>query len=305
MESPWITLQSAGLTAQIDPLGAQLSVLRDDAGRELLWHGDASIWAGRAPILFPIVGTLAGGAYTLGKGAEARQFALPRHGFARGKRFDVITSNRSMAIFRLAADESTLAAYPFSFELDVSFELRAATLTVQATARNTGSGDMPASIGFHPGFRWPLDAAASRENHVLEFECDEPAPVRRITTAGLLSSAVHPTPVQNRQLRLDDALFRDDVLIFDQLRSRSVSYGADTPGAPRLTLGFPDAAWLGVWTRPGAPFVCIEPWQGVTDPEGFAGELWDKPGIMRIPPGGKRALRMTATFSYSRSGVSN
>ena len=57
--SPWVSLSSAGLSAQIDPLGAQLSVLRDHAGRDLLWNGDPSVWAGRAPLLFPIVGALA------------------------------------------------------------------------------------------------------------------------------------------------------------------------------------------------------------------------------------------------------
>src|ERR1700712_2863869 len=88
MAAPWISLQSAGLTAQIDPLGAQLSVLRDVTGRELLWQGDPAIWAGRAPLLFPIVGTLADGAYRLGKGASARHFELPRHGFARNSGFE-------------------------------------------------------------------------------------------------------------------------------------------------------------------------------------------------------------------------
>jgi hypothetical protein len=41
--------------------GAQLSILRDPSGRELLWDGNPAFWNGRAPLLFPIVGTLAGG----------------------------------------------------------------------------------------------------------------------------------------------------------------------------------------------------------------------------------------------------
>src|SRR5688572_28703931 len=112
-DTQWVALRSADLSVQVDPLGAQLSVLQDRHGRDLLWHGDPAVWAGRAPILFPIVGSLAGGRYRLGD----RSFALGRHGFARGKRFDVVTTKPSSALFRLREDESTLAVYPFRFEL--------------------------------------------------------------------------------------------------------------------------------------------------------------------------------------------
>src|SRR5262249_53881159 len=139
-----IPVRSADLSAQIDPLGAQLSVLQDREGRNVLWHGDPAIWAGRAPLLFPIVGTLAGGRYRLGD----RSYALPRHGFARGKPFEIVTTTPSSALFRLRADESTLAVYPFRFELDVSFSATGPTLSVVASVRNTGDVEMPASLGF-------------------------------------------------------------------------------------------------------------------------------------------------------------
>ncbi|MET0292326.1 MAG: aldose 1-epimerase family protein [Steroidobacteraceae bacterium] len=305
MSDSWITLQSAGLLARIDPQGAQLSVLRDATGRELLWHGDASIWAGRSPILFPIVGTLAGGQFRLGSGEKARRFSLPRHGFARNRAFELIAHTPSTALFRLASDESTLAVYPFPFELDACYELHAATLTVVVTVRNTGSETLPASVGLHPGFRWPLDPAQPRSAHLIEFASPEPLGVRRIGANGLLLPDRFPTPVRGRRLGLGDALFQDDVLIFDQLGSRSLVFGALDVDGPRLEIGFPDSPWLGLWTRPGAPFLCIEPWQGVSDPDGFDGELWDKPGIFRVQPGADHKLRMTATFSYSRPVVSN
>jgi galactose mutarotase-like enzyme len=208
-------------------------------------------------------------------------------------------------LLRLCSSDATLAVYPFPFELDVCIELHAATLTLLATVRNTGSEDLPGSLGFHPGFRWPLDPRQPRTGHMLEFEVPEPAPVRRIGPDGLLLPDRLPTPVRGRRLALNDALFHDDVLIFDQLQSRTVTYGALDADGPRLDVAFPDATHLGVWSRPGAPFLCIEPWIGVTDPAGFGGELWDKPGIFRIAPGGERKLRVTATFSYSRPVVSN
>jgi galactose mutarotase-like enzyme len=286
----WVKVRSAALTAEINPLGAQLSTLRDREGRDLLWNGDAAVWAGRAPILFPIVGSLAGGRYRLGD----RSFALSRHGFARGKPFEVVATTASSATFRLRADEQTLAFYPFQFELDVSYVLASATLTVNASVRNTGNEVLPASLGFHPGLRWPLPYGPARTAHFIEFDADEPAPIRRINADGLVRPEGFATPVVNRRLMLSDELFRDDVMILDPIHSRSLRYGA-AQGA-QIEVRFPDAQYLGLWTRPGAPFVCIEPWQGVSDPVGFAGDFTRKPGVFLVEPGASHSLNMGITL---------
>jgi galactose mutarotase-like enzyme len=282
---PWVSISSGKLTAKIDPRGAQLSTLRAGEGSDLLWNGDPNVWAGRAPLLFPIVGVLAGGVYRLG----SRTYPLSRHGFARDKIFTLQNSNPSTAVFSLHADESTRSVYPFQFELQVRYELAGATLAVNTEIRNAGGTDMPASFGYHPGFRWPLPFGQPRASHFIEFENDEPAPVRRIDAAGLLTPAHHPTPIANRRLNLADALFQQDVLIMDQLKSRSVCYGGSQ--GPRLRISFSDAAYLGVWTKPGANFICIEPWHGITDPEGFGGDFMQKPGVRVLKAG--EAFRAT------------
>jgi galactose mutarotase-like enzyme len=278
-DQAWVSITSGSLTAQIDPCGAQLSSLRTQDSSELLWKGDPAVWAGRAPLLFPIVGVLVGGIYRLG----ANSYPLSRHGFARGKTFTLQSFSRCGAAFRLQADESTYSVYPFQFELEVRYELSGATLSVTTAIRNRGPVDMPASFGYHPGFSWPLPFGQPRASHYIEFEMDEPAAVRRIDAAGLLTAVHHPTPIVNRRLELTDALFQEDVLIFDQLKSRSVSYGSDE-GA-RLRISFADAPYLGVWTKPGAQFICIEPWHGITDPEGFAGDFLLKPGVRVLKSG--------------------
>jgi galactose mutarotase-like enzyme len=290
MTSNWIRLTSSALEAQVDPRGAQLSVLRDAHGRDLLWHGDPAVWASRAPILFPIVGTLSEGVFH----HDGRRYSLPRHGLARTLPFDVMTVTPRSALLRLHSDDSTLAAYPFPFSLDVGFALDGATLAVTASVRNTGTDEMPMSVGFHPGFVWPLPYGKPRADHALEFESDEPAPIRRLDARGLVAPQIRPTPVRGRRLPLDDALFAEDVIIFERLRSKSLNYGA--PEGPKLQVGFPDASHLGIWTRPGAGFVCIEPWQGVADSQGPPGELRNKPGIVRLAPGELKALHMTVTL---------
>lgn len=293
--SPWVPVSSGELAAEIDPRGAQLSILRDRTGRDLLWDGNPAVWAGRAPLLFPIVGALAGGSYRLG-GAI---YPLPRHGFARGKVFSLENSTASSAVFRLSADDSTLRVYPFHFDLEVHFKLHGPTLSLTTIILNQGHGDMPASFGYHPAFRWPLPFGRPRSSHFIEFETDEPAPIRRIDAAGLLTPVRHPTPIVRRRLSLTDVLFQDDVLILDQLRSRSVIYGSNE--GPRLQVSFPDAPYLGLWSKPGAGFICIEPWHGVTDFDGFAGDFKEKTGVFVLAAG--ESLSTTVSITLVSAGV--
>jgi len=285
-----VAFSSSELSAEVDPLGAQLSVLRDRSERDLLWNGDPSVWAGRAPLLFPIVGALAGGTYRV----DSKPYRLPRHGFARTSGFEIVDSSASGAVFRLKADAASLQLYPFDFELEVRFALDAATLSIATLVRNRGDSNLTASFGYHPAFRWPLPYGRSRPSHYIEFADDEPAPVRRLDTAGLLLPERCPTPVENRRLALTDALFESDVVIFDDLRSRSVTYGAD--GGPRIQLHFPDAPYLGVWSKPQAEFVCIEPWHGVADPQGFSGNFSAKPGVFMLAAGASMATKITITL---------
>lgn len=275
----FVRLSSDALSADIDPKGAQLSALRDRDARDLLWNGDPAVWAGRAPILFPIVGVLVGGNYRLG----SKAYSLPRHGFARNRMFSVESANPSAAVFRLSDDEETLRVYPFHFNLDIRFQLSGSTLSVTATIRNRGDETMPASIGFHPAFRWPLPYGQERAAHFIEFATEEPDPVRRLDAAGLLTPDRHATPIVQRRLMLQDSLFADDALILDRVRSRSVVYGS--AAGPRLQVSFADAPYLGIWSKPGAHFICIEPWHGISDAAGFSEDFHDKLGMNLITAG--------------------
>jgi galactose mutarotase-like enzyme len=282
-----VSIASDALSAQIDTHGAQLHALRDAQGRDLLWDGDPAVWTGRAPILFPIVGMLHEGRYRL----DGATYAMAKHGFARHKTFEITETTPERVRLRLAQDAETLEAYPFDFALDLAFVLKGATLTMTATVGNPGPQSLPASFGFHPALRWPLPYGQPRQDHHLTFEQPEPEPIRRIDSRGLVTPVLHPTPVSGQELALRDDLFEDDALIFDGLASRSLRYGAGS--GPSLEVAFPDTSLLGVWTKPGAGYVCIEPWHGVADPVGYAGDFRDKPGVFEVAPGGAKAISMS------------
>ncbi len=284
------TIASECLSADIAWLGAELQNLRDASGRSLQWDGDPAVWSGRAPILFPIVGRLQDDRYRV----AGRDYAMSRHGFGRRSQFETIAHDASSATLRLDANAETRAIYPFEFRLDIAFALIGATLRMTATIANRGQGPMPTSFGFHPALRWPLPFGATRADHRLVFAHDEPGPVRRLDTDGLLSPVDHPSPVEGVALALRDELFIDDALIFEHPTSRRVTYGASR--GPTITIGFDDFPTLGVWTKPGADFICIEPWHGHADPVGYAGDFFHKPGSFVIAAGDARSLTMTITL---------
>jgi galactose mutarotase-like enzyme len=270
--------------------GAELQSLKNSDGREYMSGGNPAFWSGRAPLLFPIVGRLNEDRLRL----DDAQYTMLKHGFARKSDFTLIEHTADAARFRLTDSAETRAQYPFAFELDAYFLLDGATLHMTITARNTGTTDLPFSFGYHPAFAWPLPGGGVRADHQITFEADEPASLCRLTSDGLILPDLVPTPVTGNQFTLADTLFEQDALIWKTLVSRRLSYGA--AGHTSLDIAFPDTEWLGIWTKPGAGFVCIEPWAGSADADGYNGDFTDKPGVMMLTPGGERQFRMNVTL---------
>jgi galactose mutarotase-like enzyme len=280
------TIANGYLTATVKSDGAELCSLQDGAGQEMLWQAGPQ-WPRHAPVLFPIVGELrdeqldvAGHTYHLG-----------RHGFARSRRFAWGARSATACRLVLHDDAQTKAVYPFGFRLALDYALTDDSLEVTYTVANTGTVMLPASAGAHPAFRWPLADDIEKTAHTLEFEQDEPAPIRRLDGNGLLKPEPVASPIAGNILKLDPALFDIDAIVMDRLVSRSVRYSA--PGATTIEVSWEGFRQLGIWSKPQAEqadFLCIEPWHGTASPADFSGEFRTKPGLMLIPPGDRRVL---------------
>ena len=286
-----IEIGNGTLSARIDPLGAELVSLCDPEGRELMTDADPAFWTGHAPMLFPVVGRLNDDTLRV----DGRSYPMKQHGFARRRLFELAESSDTHATFVLRDDAETRAAYPFAFELRATYRLDGATLLTEIEVINPDlTATLPASFGFHPAFAWPLPGGGAREGHRVLFDMDEPDALAALD-GGLIGSGTRASPLDGRTLDLADDLFRDDALIWMAPRSRSVRYGGTT--GPQLSIAFENLPTLAIWTKPGAAFVCVEPWQGHADPVGFSGDIRDKPGIVAIPPGGSRRFAMTVSWT--------
>ena len=79
-------------------------------------------------------------------------------------------------------------------------------------------------------------------------------------------------------------------MIFTEHYSREVSYSGEQ--GPSITIKFDDFPHLGIWSVPGAGFVCIEPWQGHSSAVDFEGDFSDKPGLVKIKPNQEQSWTM-------------
>lgn len=291
-----VRIGSGSLTAAIALRGAELlSVLVE--GEERLWHGDPAWWDYRAPLLFPVVGRSIDETVSV----EGRPFPMPLHGFARDLPFSVDTVCEDRVSLVQTSDAATLGMFPFSYRLTVEAWVDGANLGMSSTVENTSSRPMPFCFGYHPGFMWAGDAR-ERARFVCRFGHAEDAPVRRARMAtGLLLAEREPCPVAGRTIALHDGLFGRGSIQFERLRSRSVWFGR--PGEMGLTVTFPESPHLGIWTRPGAPFLCIEPWQGFAAEEGGSPELALRPGAMVLEPGAAKTFPLAVSFETADPGA--
>ena len=266
------TIQNGQFSVSVNSFGAELDeILSQKTGRNFLWSGDPSVWSGKSPILFPIVGRLLDDKLLAG----GKEYTLPKHGFARKSEFELCRKTDDMLVYRLTANEQTRAVYPFRFTLEITYRLRGNRLSVEYEVKNTEEEKkLPFSIGGHPAFSCNLG-----DN--LRFSQKETAPRLLLNTDGYLCDA-EPFFDSSSEIVIDEEVFRRDALIFEGLKSDSVTLtGKDY----QVRVQFGGCPFLGIWAKSGAPYVCIEPWFGVNDAKGEHTDFYSKKGIVILEGG--------------------
>lgn len=271
------------ITAEIDDMGAQLHSLKTAAdGKEYLWQGDTSIWYGQAPVLFPVIGQLLDNKYRY-NGVE---YEMAKHGFARKMLFKLHEITAQRAVFVLSSNDETRRQYPFEFDLFVSFETEGDTLVCTFRVVNKSSGEMLFSIGAHPGFNCKL-------GDKLIFEKKETLETQRIDSGSLLVGETIPVMNNTDELEITAGMFNNDALIFTDVLSSTITMRSGT--RDYLRFSFDRSPYLGIWAKPAAPYVCLEPWCGLNDSRVKKDDLSQKTGIIRLDEGGEFAYCWRAT----------
>lgn len=289
-----VVIRNAALRAEVSPFRAELVSLRTSDGHELMWDGNPDVWKGSSPILFPIVGMVPNDEVKI----DGQSYRLQQHGLAPRAEFVVAQIEPNCCAFRFEASPETSVSYPFDFCLDVTYSLIDDSLIMSAVVSNRSEAVMPFSFGFHPGFVWPLPEAGARSAHSVEFEKEELGGMRR-PLDGLLHPQIFESAISDRRIGLKDSLFDDGAMMFFDLASQRLRYGSDQ--GISLDIQWHNLPHLALWTKPGAGYLCVEPWQGFSAPVGFTGELAEKPGIVNLPPSDQREFKMVVTVRNSKA----
>lgn len=253
--------------------GAELvSVVKKETGKEYMWCGDAKYWGRVSPVLFPFVGKLNQQKY-VHNGIIYEN--IPQHGFARDCDFVMVEKTDDIIWFELTPDSHCKSLYPFSFLLRIGYRIEGSSIHVMWTVRNDDSETLYFSIGAHPAFA--CDQMNTGKNYTLDFHIDEKELESGMLNAdGVLSDCTKSVVLNSGLLPISEHTFDDGALILDSKNIHTVSL-KDENGKDFLQVRF-DTPQLGIWSpeKKNAPFVCIEPWFGRCDRDGFDGELQER-----------------------------
>lgn len=267
------------LKLTVNEIGMEMvSLISLSTNTELVWEANPSVWGSSAPVLFPIVGGLKDGEFYF----EGNTFKMPKHGIVRGStNVNLVDSSESQLTFELVWDEESIKVYPFKFRFFVSFILIGNRLKVHHEVINQDSQAMYFSLGAHPAFKVPLFENEVYSDYRLEFEHSENASTWLLDAQGTISNTQEMVLDDTSTLPLHEDLFKKDALIFKDLKSRKVTLKSKKSGSI-LSVIYPDFKYLGIWAKPKAPFVCIEPWLGIADSTNHSKKLEEKEGIIKL-----------------------
>ena len=271
-------IENEALVAEIDDMGAELRVLRDKVdGHDYLWSGDPAVWSGVAPILFPFVGGVKDGVFRY----RDAEYQMTKHGFARKSVFRAAEQTAASISFVLEASEEMLQRYPFLFRLTIRFTLEGHRLKAEHIVTNAAvdGEEMWFSLGAHPALACDL-------GDTLRFEKSETIAAQRLVDD--LLSGSEPFLDGGDAWRVEADRFMADAYILEGLASKSIVL--ERKNAMRNVRFHFDAPYLGIWAKPGASYVCLEPWFGVDDAATHDGELTHKVGVQRLDAGASMSL---------------
>lgn len=280
------TIENDKLSASIKEYGAELhSVVSKDSGFDFLWNGDTNVWYGQSPILFPIIGRLLDDKYYY----DGKEYTMPKHGLFRKRDAQVVSCKDGKLVMMQTADAKTMAAYPFTFVVYITFELIGKSIKVTHKVVNTNEKTMYFSIGAHPGFKCKI-------GDYLEFDENETLSTEMIDSDSIRVNEKIPVLNNENRITITEHIFDNDALILSGIKSKHITlYSTDSNRKVKFDFG--GSPYLGIWAKPGAPYVCLEPWFGVNDSRDKKDCICKKEGIIALDANKEFEFSWTAEFS--------
>ena len=269
-----VVLDNGIIKAEIVELGAEIRRLTVN-GEDRFYDGNPEFWTGVAPVLFPVCGGLKGGKYTI----DGVSYEMPKHGFAKKSVFKVEQSCNTSAVFLLKSNSETQKMFPWEFEFRIKYTLHGESIKVSYDVLNLADSTMYMSLGSHEAYACPEGV----EDYDIIFEKKE-------TLKAFLLDGTDLTRNYEVVLKDSDTLplynkyFEVDALIFTDIKSRFATL-RNRKNGKSVSVKFPGCDYLLIWTKPNAPYLCIEPWAGIPSFPDESDDISLKEGINPVASG--------------------
>ncbi len=277
--------ENENFSLAVKEMGAELSSLKSKkTGVEYIWYGKEEIWYGQSPVLFPIIGRLLDDKYLV----DGKEYSMPKHGIARKRPFELLKNDGDSLTFIQKYSDESLKNYPYRYELEVNFQLTQNGLKVTHTVKNLDDKVMYFSLGAHPGFNCKI-------GDYLEFSDDDELFTERIDGESIIIDEKFPVFTDEKKIEITDSIFEEDALILSEFNSKEL-YLKSNEHDRVIKFSF-DSPFLGIWAKPGAPYVCLEPWWGVNDDYNKKPDFSQKRGIMALNANESRSFSWEVQIS--------
>lgn len=274
-----VILKSNSCSAVVNYHGAELKSLKK-GDKEYMWCADPAFWGRTAPVLFPFVGAVNNNVFKY----KGNEYPMGQHGFARDMDFELADyeKSESSVSFVLDSNDETMKKYPMKFRFVSGYRLEGNVLHVDWEVINNGNEVLEFSIGAHPAFSCILDDTSIR---FLKDGKPVKSFVNSVFGKGLLTDKKSLIQLDAGIMKLNSHSFDGDAFVIEDSQVDEIEI-LDANGDKTMSVIF-SSPLVGVWSPPGknAPFLCIEPWYGRADKEGFNGELKDREWNNSLLPG--------------------
>ena len=155
---------------------------------------------------------------------------------------------------------------------------------------------MPFGIGGHPAFAINQDDL-KKGNYYLEFEQEEEKIHFLYLVDGLIATQyAKDILVDKKRILIDSHSFDNDAIIMKGINCHKISLKNKRTARTILTMDFTGFPYLAVWSKPNAPFLCIEPWCSTADNVNSTGVFTQKQDIISLKPKDVFECKYTVEF---------
>lgn len=291
-----VEIYSDRLKIGIDEEGAQVrSILNIKEEIEYMWQGDASLWTSSSPVVFPVIGKLHQLQYQL----DGKTYHMKSNGIIRYETLQVIEKTDASVTFNMRYNDQSYAQYPYAFNFTIRYEAVGNKLLVIANIKNEDQKRMYYNYAGHPGFNIPLFETESCNDYYIEFEKNECLDIFDVCETGQIIDHSLPFLENEKRFFIRKSLFQKEALVFQHPQSNYITIKS-LHHNKRIIVNFEGFDNLAVWSpykkNKSLRFICIEPWIGHTDFQGYAGEFSKRDEIAYIDGGQSKEYQYSIEF---------